>query len=377
MTKIFYLSLCTTILFMASNFAIAEPDTGKITESAAILAPFAGGITLAKVKQSSIWRCVENPIKDFHADVACFAKQTHSFGPDETAQLFFAGEKCIAMTVLGKKADVIAYTASSVKNARRQMILDKNGPVSRWSSANGAFYLIDVEGEKVAQALIVVDEGDAMTTDLRYELPPQRAAITRNGLGDINSEAQRVDGPTSSPPSIVTVFGIELGKKFLYPECPSERSSSINYKAFPKRACFQRFDANRKDQILNEYVIFKTPSGESPKFVLNLAIGVVNGNAEAIKATTPGLAIQNYFLTDLKTKFGEPTTLTPRKSQNLAGAQFNTFDAAWTRDQYTVTYSSVEDNIENGRLEVVTSIGTKAEQTARKQRELNSTARPL
>lgn len=108
------------------------------------------------------------------------------------------------------------------------------------------------------------------------------------------------------------------------------------------------------DRIRIEFSIKELPQ---QAFGEMLAL-VVDGNLEAVIIQTGGLDSQDYWLEQLTTKYGKPTTYEEVNKQNRFGAVFASHKARWLFSNPAITFEGVTTSTELGNIFILTSKGS-------------------
>lgn len=168
-------------------------------------------------------------------------------------------------------------------------------------------------------------------------------------------------GLTAHASDTSTIFGMELQKPFVMPECPFERIGKNLFDYFPPPkigVCYQMMDDKNagKSRPLNERVKLKWPDKGSPDLVSGYSAmaKIIDGNIEEVSFNTLGLVSQERDFNALKQKYGEPTESTKNAVQNAYGAQFLPIRASWVIGDITVTFDGAAGQTNSGLVRVAT-----------------------
>ena len=150
-----------------------------------------------------------------------------------------------------------------------------------------------------------------------------------------------------------TIFGFELGKPLVLPECPHKTLGSIPrkmYSAIPPMTCAQdAHELNGYGKPVREIVFSEK---ETPSIVKNwrafpLEVG---GNLVGFHFITDGAEAQSAVMAALQKKYGKPEYSKTHGVQNSFGAQFDAVDASWHSGPVQVMYMGVLDRVDVGQV---------------------------
>jgi hypothetical protein len=140
--------------------------------------------------------------------------------------------------------------------------------------------------------------------------------------------------------------------------------------------CFEYVLSDRKSGApQNDVVEIRFPAGQAPSLTHHVAGTIVEWRLEGITFSTGGHQAAGWVLDELKQKYGEPASLTPRQVGNLYGATFEAFTARWITERLTVTFESVTTRINHGSVRIYTKKG--AEYSRREIDRVLKPTRPL
>lgn len=182
--------------------------------------------------------------------------------------------------------------------------------------------------------------------------------------------------------SRTTFLGVELGAPLSMPECPfklyGKKDDYGIYSEFYttgakalKAPCWKHLTAGKTPGTPID------PNGvtvelylERPRFIdgERITAKIVNGNVELIRALTFGVESQEAALAALTEKFGKPTAMAKKESQNRMGASFLIIEAAWVLDGMRAILVGAAGRIDAGGITVSTAIGD-AYETAEREKE--------
>lgn len=171
------------------------------------------------------------------------------------------------------------------------------------------------------------------------------------------------------------VFGLmKIGEPFTLAECPS--ASYGGYKITVEKPCWKRIGASsdfrdkkkkKKDapttapSPMNDTVFVTFPFDEQPALSSRseIVVLIVDGALEGLGFNTSGIGNQEYVLAKLKEKYGEPSVYKPLTLQNRLGATFDALEAVWTFDNLIVRFSSAENSLDSGLVNIDSPKGKK------------------
>jgi hypothetical protein len=178
-------------------------------------------------------------------------------------------------------------------------------------------------------------------------------------IGLIAASLLALIGPTARADNS-TVFGVELQKPFVMPECPIEHLGKNFNDYFPPPTigvCYQMMDHKDagKSRPLNDMVKLRWPDKESPELVIGYSAtaNIIDGNIEGVSFNTLGIQSQDRDFNALKVKYGEPTQNTRGTMQNGYGATFNPIRASWTMGDIVVSLDGAQ-SVNSGLIRVET-----------------------
>lgn len=152
-----------------------------------------------------------------------------------------------------------------------------------------------------------------------------------------------------------SIFGFELGKPLVLPECPYRTfggSAMKVYDSIPASTCVQdAHELNGYGEPVREIVFSEK---EAPAIVKNWRAFAleVGGNLVGFHFITGGAAAQSAVIAALQQKYGKPEFLKKHTVQNGYGAEFEAVDTRWQVGSVRVTYMSVLDRIDSGQVYV-------------------------
>lgn len=143
------------------------------------------------------------------------------------------------------------------------------------------------------------------------------------------------------------VLGIEIGKRFMTPEC------GLGETAFPARSCFDRSVTSRTGWGADEYFVYLPSAGTPPYVRGEIRVSVMDGIVEAIQVGTWGIQAQGIALEALNRKYGAPTR-SRQERQNALRSRFPVQFAEWELKDFSVKLDGTTGSIDWGRIEVST-----------------------
>lgn len=167
-----------------------------------------------------------------------------------------------------------------------------------------------------------------------------------------------------------SVFGFLIGKRIEAPECPSKTIAGRKYfDVLSPYTC--AWDEERKPNDLLPSRIVVLAADSAPPFMKGLFRAYLKDNLFAgARFSTFGIKSQEEAFVQLTGKYGQPSSITKSKVQNLAGASFEAITAEWIRDEIVVTFRGVTDKIDLGEVQIETKevFGMKAQQEKQKSK---------
>jgi hypothetical protein len=151
----------------------------------------------------------------------------------------------------------------------------------------------------------------------------------------------------SAPAQDKTVMGIELGSRFLLPECGGGGSGT-----FTSRLCVNAGLTNRKAWGADEYYVALPRSGVPPYVRGELKVATVQGIVESVQVGTWGLQSQSGALAALTNQYGKPTRT--REQKKMANSRFAAQFAEWDLEDFSVKLDGSTGSIDWGLIEVST-----------------------
>jgi hypothetical protein len=165
-----------------------------------------------------------------------------------------------------------------------------------------------------------------------------------------------------------TVFGMELQKPFVVPECPYKHLTKTLLEYWPpptQGVCYQMTEDKDagKPRPINDQVKLRWPDNGSPRLVIaySATATIIDGNLEGIAFNTLGIQSQERDLTALKEKYGEPTQIANDTVQNGYAAKFSPIRASWTLGDIVVALDGAQSQVNSGliRIETVQSMAAR------------------
>jgi len=157
--------------------------------------------------------------------------------------------------------------------------------------------------------------------------------------------------PCIAAPSSQTIFGFELGKPVSLGECPYRMIGTYKaYEAMPQNTCVEEAHPLNGYGVPVRRVIFST--NENPLIVKNSRAFLLENGGVLIgfHFLTRGYGVQDIAFSQLKEKFGKPTSVDKGVVQNLAGAKFSSISAQWKFNNLHITFDGMSGNIESGEV---------------------------
>jgi hypothetical protein len=152
----------------------------------------------------------------------------------------------------------------------------------------------------------------------------------------------------------LSVFGINIGKPLDLPDCEQDgKMDLLNIKS----ACVIGKNTIKKAWGTDD-VSFAFPQEALPSYVKSLSMGLgaelIDGNVESIAFGTNGESVQDDVFSDLKKKFGKPTSFRKVPLQNRFNVKVIGLEARWHKNGIYVEFNGIEDSIDWGRVEIST-----------------------
>jgi hypothetical protein len=142
-----------------------------------------------------------------------------------------------------------------------------------------------------------------------------------------------------------TVMGIEIGSRFLLPECSGSGT-------FTSRPCINASLTNRKPWGADEYHVALPRSMVPPYVRGEVRVATVQGIVESVQVGTWGLQSQGGALADLTKQFGQPTRT--REQPRAANSRFAAKFAEWDLNDLSVKFEGSTGSIDWGLIDVAT-----------------------
>lgn len=152
----------------------------------------------------------------------------------------------------------------------------------------------------------------------------------------------------------ILVFGFELGKPLIAPECAFRMVGNLKlYESLSIDQCVE--DAKIKTHEPTESALVRLGKDSSPLFMKGLFRAYLkDGVFVGASFSTFGIHTQNSTFDALKEKYGKPTKLTKIKMQNSAGATFDVIFAEWKNKTVHVSFKGVDEQIDLGSVDIST-----------------------
>lgn len=156
----------------------------------------------------------------------------------------------------------------------------------------------------------------------------------------------------------VSIFGFELGKPLVLPECPFKMAGSTKlYEDIVDATCVENAQRYPGYKIPIRVITFGRK--ERPLIVYwNLLPLERDGILVGVEFATRGLDTKQSVLDSLTEKFGEPSMIEREPVQNRMGAKFEAVYAKWRKPNLNVTYDSVLNRIDRGAVFIDLPIAT-------------------
>jgi hypothetical protein len=158
----------------------------------------------------------------------------------------------------------------------------------------------------------------------------------------------------------MVVFGFELGRPLVLPECKYEPlypgSKTKRYDIVQPVTCSKEDLTNyagwpvRRVQFTSAETSSIAPYGFTTLEKDGLLLGMEFG--------TRGIELQNYILRQLTEKFGKPTSLSTESVGNKFGARFEAVTAIWSGGAIDVSYFAAAGRLDEGHVIISLPEGT-------------------
>ncbi|MCW5604709.1 MAG: hypothetical protein KIT18_09210 [Burkholderiales bacterium] len=143
-----------------------------------------------------------------------------------------------------------------------------------------------------------------------------------------------------------TMFGVELGSRFLFPPCARGED------ALTRRHCYGEALTTRTPWGADEYHVFYPRPQVVPYARGELVVHVVNGIIEAIHVNTWGIQAQGSALEALTKKYGPPARTRSEKIRAHRSRLPSQF-AEWDLRDFSVRFDGTTTTIDWGRITLV------------------------
>lgn len=150
----------------------------------------------------------------------------------------------------------------------------------------------------------------------------------------------------SAPAPDKAVMGIELGSRFLLPECGGGSGT------FASQFCINKSLTNRKAWGADEYYVSLPRSGVPPYVRGELKVHTVQGIVESVQVGTWGLQSQSGALSALTSQYGKPIRTSEKKK--MANSRFAAQFAEWDLAEFTVKFEGSSGSIDWGLIDAST-----------------------
>ena len=140
-------------------------------------------------------------------------------------------------------------------------------------------------------------------------------------------------------------MGIELGSRFLLPECSGSGTLTA-------KLCINGKLINRMPWGADEYYVALPRSGVPPYVRGELKVTTVKGIVESVQVGTWGLQSQSGALAALTNQYGKPTRT--RQQKKMANSRFAAEFAEWDLEDFSVKLDGSSGSIDWGLIEVST-----------------------
>jgi hypothetical protein len=160
--------------------------------------------------------------------------------------------------------------------------------------------------------------------------------------------------------TVPPVLTIELGRQLTVPEC-----QSTEHPTPPASECIRTSSRSwgviASQPGLGTNAFLDVPFNSPSESFLHEQAGIIyteGGVVQSITLTTKGIVGQDIALSVLRAKFGLPNSIRRPLKENLMRVQVRTIEARWTKSGYSVSFSSVVDDISHGEINIQTDAYT-------------------
>lgn len=162
--------------------------------------------------------------------------------------------------------------------------------------------------------------------------------------------------------SLPTIYGIQLGAKAEYRECPYRWDTYMNrnvYSGDVTTPCYQQLGLDPAGPPPSDVMAIHFPNDERPRLSSSggILVHLVDGCIERISFSTRGVEDQIEVAKALAEKFGPPTKAVQEEIHVPSGAKYKALVANWSKLGYTVKFQGVGDSIKFGSVAVSTPKG--------------------
>lgn len=107
-----------------------------------------------------------------------------------------------------------------------------------------------------------------------------------------------------------------------------------------------------------DYIVHFGANARAPMVAGNeLFVMLMNGKVSGFRFRTIGIGDQDSVLQTLTEKYGPPAAIDHSQVKNMAGASFDTFNAAWKVRGLSVIFQATKGNLKNGEVTIDTIAG--------------------
>lgn len=144
-----------------------------------------------------------------------------------------------------------------------------------------------------------------------------------------------------------TLFGVELGTRFLFPACARGEDTMT------RRHCYSEALTAQTSWNATEYHVFYPRTEPAPYARGEMVLAVINGNIEAIHIHTWGIEGQGTALEALTKKYGPPARSYTEKIKAHRSRYPSRF-AEWEFQDFSVRLDGTTSTIDWGRITLAT-----------------------
>lgn len=155
--------------------------------------------------------------------------------------------------------------------------------------------------------------------------------------------------------SQASVFGIALHKPLDIPECEKTENGGSQLIG-EKRMCV--ISGRTRTDVCRQNVEIFFPDNLKPYYfkMMSIYVVLIEDNVESVEFPTLGESVQKEVLADLKTKYGKPSKIRSVPYKDIFGRKFSGTEANWKKQNFSVSFIGIIDEIDDGGVSVYTDI---------------------